>query len=37
LAHKDMEAILVQVNVRPQQGSAGLDQLTRSTIIVNQP
>jgi len=41
LTHKDMEAILVQVNVRPARGSAGfgggLDQLSRSAIIVNQP
>ncbi len=41
LSLDDMEAILVQVDVRPARGSAGLgiglDQLNRSTIIVNQP
>ena len=41
LSYKDMEAILVQVNIRASRGSAGLgvglDQLSRSTIIVNQP
>jgi len=40
LTHKNMEAILVQVSVRPTRGSVGLgvglDQLSRSTIIVNQ-
>ena len=41
LTRDDIEAILVQVSVRPLHGGAGfgagLEQLNRSTIIVSQP